>query len=101
MEVLRFFFHVVAGIATLPVAVYCLEILAGCWPRRRCNEDATVERPRLAVLVPAHNEQSGIAPTLSSIQPQLLPHDRLVVIADNCTDATAAVAAEQGATVLE
>jgi cellulose synthase/poly-beta-1,6-N-acetylglucosamine synthase-like glycosyltransferase len=53
------------------------------------------------VLVPAHNEASGIAATLRSIQPQLLPHDRLVVIADNCTDATAAVAGEQGATVLE
>ncbi|WP_017301408.1 glycosyltransferase family 2 protein [Nodosilinea nodulosa] len=55
----------------------------------------------LAVLVPAHNEAGGIGPTLATIAPQLRPGDRLVVVADNCTDATAAEARETGATVIE
>ncbi|MBD2109734.1 glycosyltransferase family 2 protein [Nodosilinea sp. FACHB-13] len=55
----------------------------------------------LAVLVPAHNEAEGIATTLATILPQLRPSDRLLVIADNCTDATAEAARQAGATVIE
>lgn len=55
----------------------------------------------LAVLVPAHNEAGGIGPTLATITPQLRSGDRLVVVADNCTDTTAAEARQAGATVIE
>ncbi|WOD40402.1 glycosyltransferase family 2 protein [Nodosilinea sp. E11] len=55
----------------------------------------------LAVLVPAHNEAGGIGLTLASIMPQLRSGDRLVVVADNCTDTTAAEARQAGATVIE
>ena len=57
-------------------------------------------RPRVAVLVPAHNEGAGLAPTLGDIRAQLHEPDRLVVVADNCTDDTAAVAAASGAEVV-
>ena len=56
---------------------------------------------RLAVLIPAHNEEVGIVRTIESIRPQLNESDRLLVIADNCTDATAQVARVAGAEVLE
>jgi cellulose synthase/poly-beta-1,6-N-acetylglucosamine synthase-like glycosyltransferase len=56
---------------------------------------------RIAVLVPAHNEAIGIKPTLDALLSQLGNCDRLIVIADNCTDTTAAVAREAGATVIE
>jgi cellulose synthase/poly-beta-1,6-N-acetylglucosamine synthase-like glycosyltransferase len=55
----------------------------------------------VAVLVPAHNEALGIAATLKTIAPQLKSEDRLVVIADNCTDHTAMIARSYGATVIE
>jgi cellulose synthase/poly-beta-1,6-N-acetylglucosamine synthase-like glycosyltransferase len=58
-------------------------------------------RPRLAVLVPAHDEESGIAATLSSVMPQLRSEDRLLVVADNCGDRTAAIARRMGAQVTE
>jgi cellulose synthase/poly-beta-1,6-N-acetylglucosamine synthase-like glycosyltransferase len=58
-------------------------------------------RPPLAVLVPAHDEEAGIATALATIVAQLGPGDRLVVVADNCTDGTAAAARTAGATVLE
>ncbi len=53
--------------------------------------------------MPAHDEQAGIAETLLSLAAMHYPADRMtiVVVADNCTDATAAVAREHGAAVLE
>ncbi|MFK3736204.1 glycosyltransferase family 2 protein [Massilia sp. TN1-12] len=56
-------------------------------------------RPSIAVLVPAHDEAEGIKDTLMSIQSQLEDGDRLLVVADNCTDATADVAIACGALV--
>jgi glycosyltransferase involved in cell wall biosynthesis len=53
------------------------------------------------VLVPAHNESSGLVPTIEDIKAQLRPADRLVVIADNCSDDTPAIAAAAGAEVVE
>ena len=58
-------------------------------------------RRRIAVLVPAHNESTGILTTLEDIQRQLLPGDMLLVVADNCTDDTAAIARVGGAKVIE
>ena len=58
-------------------------------------------RPHLAVLMPAHNEAAGILEALNSVLPQLAAEDRLVVVADNCSDDTATVAAAAGAHVLQ
>lgn len=59
------------------------------------------QRPSVAVLVPAHNEATGIAATLQALTPQLRTGDRLLVVADNCSDPTAAIARGHGAEVLE
>ena len=58
-------------------------------------------RPRLAVLIPAHNEAAGIALTLDNVKAQLHPDDVLLVVADNCTDDTAALSRAAGAQVVE
>lgn len=58
-------------------------------------------RPKIGVLVPAHNEASGIKDTLDTLFPQLTDQDQLVVIADNCDDETASIARSTGATVIE
>ena len=55
----------------------------------------------LAVVIPAHNESAGLAATLENVKAQLREGDRLIVVADNCTDDTAAVARRHGATCLE
>jgi cellulose synthase/poly-beta-1,6-N-acetylglucosamine synthase-like glycosyltransferase len=60
-----------------------------------------MRRPRVAVLVPAHNESKGLLPTLADIRRELYPGDRLLVVADNCSDDTAAVASTGGAEVIE
>ena len=58
------------------------------------------DHPRVAVLVPAHDEALIISRTLRTIVPEMARGDRLVVVADNCTDETAALAAAEGAEVL-
>jgi hypothetical protein len=61
--------------------------------------------PRLKfdVIIPAHNEEAGIARTVSNLSRVDYPVElrRIVVVADNCSDATAERAREAGATVLE
>jgi cellulose synthase/poly-beta-1,6-N-acetylglucosamine synthase-like glycosyltransferase len=55
------------------------------------------------VIVPAHDEAAGIGKTISSLKRLSWPSARyrIVVVADNCTDATASISREAGATVLE
>lgn len=55
----------------------------------------------ILALLPAHNEEATIAKSIQGLLGQTQPPDQVVVIADNCTDATAAVAATYGATVYE
>jgi cellulose synthase/poly-beta-1,6-N-acetylglucosamine synthase-like glycosyltransferase len=84
----------------LPVLVLCAQVLLACLPARPVPV-AQGRRPRLAVLVPAHNESSIIIATLNSLLPQLQAGDRLLVVADNCADDTAALARAAGAEVIE
>src|SRR5690349_5352465 len=87
-------------VLALPVLVLFLQVLASLPPRRPAAMP-TGPRPRIAVLIPAHNEQLVISKTLLSVAPQLAQADRLVVVADNCSDQTAAVARQWGADVTE
>lgn len=56
---------------------------------------------RLAVLVPAHNEEHIVGFTVKSLLATIYPSDRrrVIVIADNCSDGTERVAQEAGAEV--
>jgi cellulose synthase/poly-beta-1,6-N-acetylglucosamine synthase-like glycosyltransferase len=93
--------YAVACAAALPCAIFFIECLLGSlWPARS-SAPAAVSGPRFAVLVPAHNESSGITSTLTGLCAQLGAGDRLLVVADNCSDDTAAIAAQSGASVIE
>jgi cellulose synthase/poly-beta-1,6-N-acetylglucosamine synthase-like glycosyltransferase len=61
------------------------------------------EALRLAILVPAHDEELLIGPTVARLRQLRYPSERfsIHVVADNCTDATAAMARRYGATVHE
>ena len=56
---------------------------------------------RFAIVVPAHNEQEGIASTVENLLSVEYPKDlfSVVVVADNCSDETAARAERSGARV--
>jgi len=85
----------------IPVSVLFIECSAALLPRRCGAGQAMASRPKVDVLVPAHNEAAGISLTLKPLLLQLTAQDRLVVVADNCDDDTAAVARGFSATVLE
>jgi cellulose synthase/poly-beta-1,6-N-acetylglucosamine synthase-like glycosyltransferase len=54
----------------------------------------------VTVLIPAHNEAASIGATLDSLQQQEPTPNRMIVIADNCSDETASIARRHGAEVL-
>ncbi len=69
-------------------------------PPGRLPDSAPAAAPlRLTVLVPAHDESLTIAAALESLRAQTRPPDRVVVVADNCTDDTAERARAHGAEV--
>jgi cellulose synthase/poly-beta-1,6-N-acetylglucosamine synthase-like glycosyltransferase len=55
----------------------------------------------VTVLIPAHNEQAILATTIPELQSQRRPPDRIIVVADNCTDKTVEVAKSFGVEVYE
>ena len=55
----------------------------------------------VTVLIPAHNEEMCLETTLRSLLEQSHRPERIVVVADNCTDTTADIARELGAEVFE
>lgn len=56
---------------------------------------------RITVVIPAHNEESSLPATLAALNDQSRVPDRVVVIADNCSDRTSNVARAAGCLVLE
>lgn len=58
-------------------------------------------RDRVVVLIPAHDEAASIGATILSARAQTVTPDAIFVVADNCTDDTAAIARAHGARVLE
>jgi len=58
-------------------------------------------RPVVAVLIPAWNEEKSIAATIDGLRSQTQAPDLIVVVANNCTDDTAAAARAAGAEVIE
>jgi len=108
------FWYLGYGISALAVAYLALPLLSWTLILTKGSaslfkgHDATADDadPRAAVallfIVPAHNEETVIARCVRSLVDQDYPPDQrsVVVIADNCTDETAQVAQEAGATCL-
>ena len=94
------------ALITLPVTLPAMSLfvltLAALRARGKVSQSLTVGRAvRVAVLVPAHNESVNVIPTIECLKRQLGPTDRVLVIADNCSDDTAALARAAGAEVVE
>ena len=83
------------------LGVYQLVLALAAFRYRPSSGSGTPER-RIAVLVPAHDEEASIARCVGSLRDQEYPGElyEVIVIADNCTDDTAAAARQAGAEVL-
>jgi len=71
--------------------------------RRHQTPPASTQRPRIAAVIVAHDEERVISASVTSLLAQRYPEERfqVFVVADCCTDRTAALARSLGATVLE
>lgn len=100
MRLLIEILFVLAGLVLfVPACVFAAQVVLSLpiFKRKRLLFGA---RPHIAVLMPAHNESAGIARPLNAIRVQLQPDDRVLVVADNCTDDTAEIACANGAEVI-
>jgi len=84
----------------VPVLVLFLQVVLAFFATRDAAA-VTQASGRAAVLIPAHNESAVIAETLATLKPQLRAGDRIVVVADNCSDDTAELVRNAGVEVLE
>jgi 1,2-diacylglycerol 3-beta-glucosyltransferase len=103
---LAYFIVIVVGlsIVALPATAACMYLLVlTCLSGRPVSPAPSTRKIFFDIIVPAHDEAAGIGKTISSLQRLSWPSARyrIVVVADNCADATAAISREAGATVLE
>jgi len=85
---------------TLPLTLELLVLSpAACFPPRRLKQRLR-EQQQLAVVVPAHNEETLITACVGSLLADRNIWVEVYVVAHNCTDRTAQLAAEAGARVL-
>ena len=102
ITILRILFAATAVLLLVPVTILFTEVVVAVTARQAImSQRRRRERPPVAVLMPAHDEALVIASTLDSLRAELHESDRVLVVADNCSDDTAAVAARHGAEVIE
>src|SRR5437870_4539713 len=94
-EVLLWFIAVLVAVPLMILALECVAAVAR--PHSPPPSQVPGPRPRCAVLIPAHDEEGMLPRTLADLQPQMELGDRVVVVADNCSDNTAVVARQGGA----
>lgn len=61
-------------------------------PRRTKEAVKHQSRPMVSVIIPAHNEENYLGPTLDALNQQDYPKIEIVVVANGCSDHTAVVA---------
>lgn len=92
----------VAAAGAAPVAYLLTLLAAAVTGRARGAPGAAPRLPRFVVVVPAHDEEAGIGATVESLAAMRYGGEtETIVVADNCSDATAARARAAGATVWE
>jgi len=94
-------FFIAMQIFTGAIGLYQIVMsLFGIWHRKQPIQFEPAQR--FAIMIPAHNEEHVVGPLIDSIVAQAYPRELfdVFVIADNCTDHTAAVAARHSALAL-
>ncbi len=101
MHFLQILSILIAGLFFLCYSYQFLYIPAAFW--RRKKETAAPRLHKFAVLICARNESAVIADLIDSLKDQTYPSSltEVFVLADNCTDHTAEIARNHGATVYE
>ncbi len=91
---------VALGLFLLTLVLVTEAVAARRAPLMSITPDFELKEP-FVIVMPAHNEVGTIDRTLPHIIASLPAHGSVLVVADNCTDDTAALARSLGATVIE
>lgn len=91
---------ILVAIVMIPTAIFAIEVLLSLLPQRSVS-DSLEELPTFTILIPAHNEAGTINKTLEVINQQITSNEKVLVVADNCTDDTAVIARRYGAEAIE
>lgn len=97
------------AIAAAAISFEAIAALLSISPKRRVlatlresrKQQAITGPVRITILVPAHNEEPSLPVTLGALREQTRPPDRVIVVADNCTDRTVDIALEMGFEAME
>lgn len=99
-NILTLIFCFIVVIISIPVVTFFVQIFMSLLPLS--NKSENVKRTSsTTILIPAHNESTGITQTLRNIKAQLTADVKVLVVADNCNDDTATVARSHGVEVIE
>lgn len=90
---------VIAAGAGIPCLVLSTEIMLGLSGAQ--DQAAGLPEARSVVIVPAHDEAAVIEASLCALKAAVPTNTRILVVADNCTDETAAIARGTGVDVVE
>lgn len=90
---------IILYIIGIPFGLQLIYMLLFWLPKKTFKK--TEKKNRIAVMIPAHNESDVIFDTVKDLENQDYPRDMfdVYVVADNCTDNTAELAAKAGAKV--
>lgn len=103
MPFFEFALQSVAWLICAPLAVFLgifmIEVSFGLVTQR--SMPGASGRPTTVVVMPAHNEAGALAASLVALK-AVVPDDvRILMVADNCTDATASIGRDAGIEVIE
>ncbi len=106
MDILFIICWLISSFFALLSFIFCMEVVLAYFSKASSSMSCAVTTDAslsasAAILIPAHNEADVITCTLESLIPQLRTQDELVVIADNCTDDTAAIVKQFPVTIIE
>ena len=92
-----------AVVLSIPLLVVEIELLICLFYKRSKTtiQQKDTFQGSYKILMPAHNEAEIIDTTLSQLVKHVNQPSSIIVVADNCSDATAEIAKKQGVTVLE
>ena len=91
----------ISGLAVLAIALFFAAEVVGSFFYRAPQAPKAGARGPIALVIPAHDEEAGVGATVRLARAGLGGADRVLVVADNCSDGTAAAARAAGAEVVE
>ena len=101
LQIVQLIFSVLFTLLSLLMAHFVIFAVVGAFARKRYPKTDKINK--YGMIIPARNEEKVVAGLIESIQKNNYPQDKLTifVIAHNCTDRTAEIARQHGATVYE